>query len=168
MKEIITNGNLFLKPISVRDACVVTTNGVLKKDGTAVMGAGIAKYCRDNFSGIDRKLGNLLKMGGNHVYYLGQYVLRANTCGFNLFSFPTKDDWREDSKPELIRRSCKEIMQEANANLIDGYIYMPCPGCANGRLNYWRDVRPILLTELDNRFTVCVSTRIMDQRHNGR
>ena len=39
MKEIITNGNLFLKPISVRDACVVTTNGVLKKDGTAVMGA---------------------------------------------------------------------------------------------------------------------------------
>lgn len=163
MREIIYDGNLFLQPVSVRDACCVTTNGVLRRDGKAVMGAGIAKYCRDTFTGVDEKLGQLIKEGGNHAYYLGQYALRVNTPGFHLFSFPTKDDWRENSKPELIRRSCKEIMKLANEHFIDGYIYMPCPGCNNGQLNYWRDVRSILMEELDDRFTVCVPEHVMKE-----
>lgn len=166
MKEIISDGNLFMRPVSTRDACCVTTNGVLRHDGKAVMGAGIAKYCRDNFNGVDKTLGKLIKEGGNHAYYLGHWVFRPDTSGFLLFSFPTKDDWRDDSKPELIRQSCKEVMKLADIYFVDGHIYLPCPGCNNGRLNYWQDVRYILHEELDDRFVVCISHSIMRKYEN--
>lgn len=79
---------------------------------------------------------------------------------FLLFSFPTKEDWKKDSRPELIRRSCRELVKLADEHMVSD-IYMSCPGCSNGRLDYWRDVRPILLEELDGRFTVCIPGRIM-------
>lgn len=166
MKEIKYNGNIFLLPKTVKDACLVTTNGIVRRDGKAVMGAGIAKYCRDTFIGVDKRLGSLIKRGGNHVYYLGQMIgisfMPSHNSAFQLLSFPTKDDWKEDSKPELIQQSCQEIVKFADEHDLEN-IYMPCPGCSNGRLNYWEDVRPILLKELDDRFTVCIPNRIMSR-----
>lgn len=163
MKEFVNDGNLFCRP-SNKEAVLVTTNGIVRRDGNAVMGAGIAKYVRDTFYGVDRILGNLLREQGNHVYYLGVYPLVGLSTGFfKLFSFPTKDDWKNDSKPELIRQSCKEIMQLADEHQLEA-IYLPCPGCRNGKLNYWRDVRPILEEELDDRFEVNIPTDIMRKK----
>lgn len=161
MKEIGYNDNIFMLPEpGQRDACLVTTNGMVRKDGKAVMGAGIAKYCRDTFPCVDMALGDKLKKGGNHVYELGLWKRPDFSGVFMLFSFPTKDDWKEDSKPELIRQSCKEIMHMADKHQLRK-VYMPCPGCSNGKLDYWKDVRNILMGQLDDRFVVCVPSNIM-------
>lgn len=161
MREMKYDGNIFLLPENnMKDACLVTTNGVLRRDGKAVMGAGIAKYCRDTFYGVDVMLGAALKKDGNHVYCLGSWQVPERAVRFLLFSFPTKEDWKEDSKPNLIRRSCKEMMVQADRHDIS-MVYMPCPGCSNGKLDYWSVVRPILEKELDDRFIVCVPEKIM-------
>lgn len=161
MKEMEYNGNIFLLPErGLRDAAVVTTNGIIKKDGKAVMGAGIAKYCRDTFPYVDKTLGDLLRDNGNHVYQLGLWKKPDCNGAFMLLSFPTKNDWRDASDLKLIQQSCKEIMviaYEQNLNKV----YMPCPGCTNGRLDYWNDVRPVLLDELDDRFIVCIPKHVM-------
>lgn len=161
MHEIEYDGNIFLLPKpGLRDACLVTTNGIVRKDGKAVMGAGIAKYCRDTFPYVDTVLGEKLKEGGNHVYELGLKKRPDDKGTFLLFSFPTKNNWKSDSKPGLIRQSCQEMMKMADEYELHA-VYMPCPGCTNGKLNYWRDVRNILLEELDTRFFVCIPTDIM-------
>lgn len=163
MKELKYDGNIFLLPEKKAlhtDACIVTTNGIVRRDGRAVMGAGIARYCRDTFSGVDRMLGDELKRGGNHAYCLGNWMKPDGTGSFLLFSFPTKDDWKDASKAGLIRQSCKEVMALADEQLVEA-VYMPCPGCSNGRLDYWKDVRGILLEELDDRFMVCIPDAIM-------
>lgn len=165
MNEISYDTNIFWLPEPGRmDACIVTTNGMVKKDGRAVMGAGIAKYCRDHF-GVDRMLGQCLQKGGNHVYSLGLHSTPEWPGGkarFRIFSFPTKDDWRDDAKTDLIRQSCREMMDHADELDLEN-IYMPCPGCSNGRLDYWKDVRSILEQELDDRFIVCIPKAIMDK-----
>lgn len=163
MKEIINDGNIFLLPKVSSDACLVMTNGVVKKNGCAVMGTGIAKWCRDTFGGIDRVLGGCLMQGGNHVHNLGQWSLDIGGMTFWVFSFPTKDDWKNDSSAVLIRRSCEEMVRLADSRGLSN-IYMPCPGCRNGHLDYWRDVRRILEEVLDDRFTVNVPSDIAAKR----
>ena len=37
------------------EAICVTTNGIVMQNGKAVMGAGIAKFVRDSFPGVDSK-----------------------------------------------------------------------------------------------------------------
>ena len=165
MKEIVSNCDIFMFPRpGKKDAVCVTTNGILRKDGKAVMGAGIAKYARDHFKGIDITLGSKICKHGNHVYDLGMFTRPDGKAHVTILSFPTKDDWKNDSKPELIRQSCKEA-----ANLADGYldcIYLPCPGCANGHLDYWKDVRPILLEELNEQFVIIIPEHIYIRKEN--
>lgn len=165
MRETVNDGNIFLLPSPFKkDACLVTTNGIIRANGKAVMGAGIAKYCRDTFKGVDDILAKQLRQGGNHVYYLGLWPLQSINIGsFMLFSFPTKDDWRDNSKLELIAQSCKEIRELVDKYELD-HIYMPCPGCSNGKLDYWNDVRPILRKELDDRFNVNIPNHIMRKK----
>lgn len=159
-REFLYDGDIFALPNGKNnDACVVTTNGIVKTDGRAVMGAGIAKYCRDTFCGCDSILGARLKESGNHVHKLDRYAIPRKDGLFTLISFPTKNDWRDNSSIELIRQSCREILEMANIHRFDR-IYMPCPGCTNGHLDYWKDVRPVLAEELDNRFVICVPDRI--------
>ncbi len=160
MKEIKSIISIFSMPESEKEACCVTTNGIIRSNGKAVMGAGIAKYCRDNFVGVDVVLGRKLKEEGNHVHNLGYYPNPDRRNKFLLLSFPTKDDWRENSKPELIRRSCKELMKKADEYQLKT-IYMPCPGCNNGRLDYEKDVHPILQEELDDRVMVLIPNIII-------
>ncbi len=163
MKEIIYDGNIFLLPGSnAHDAACVTTNGVIRSNGRAVMGAGIAKYCRDNFTGVDKALGKHLRDNGNTACYLGLHPIPDDKAHlFMLFSFPTKHNWKDRSDKELIRCSCIQVTALADAYKAD-HIYLPCPGCSNGHLDYQRDVRSILMNNLDDRFIVCVPTRIAE------
>lgn len=165
MKEINYDGNIFLLPKPVKDACCVTTNGDIRRNGKAVMGAGIARYCRDHFTAVDSMLAMKLKSGGNHVHHLGYHTAPGGS-EFLLMSFPTKEHWTEDSKPGLIRQSCKEAVRFADDYKLE-HIYMPCPGCSNGRLDYWTDVRPILYEGLDSRFVVCIPDRVMEHGEIG-
>lgn len=151
MKELRTKQDIFDMPDSRKCAVCVTTNGIVKRNGEAVMGAGVAKVCRDRFPAVPNILGTWLNAHGNRAYNLGEW---GNSCTtFLLFSFPTKHDWRNDSDPELIRKSCREVKELCDINDIDK-CYLPRPGCTNGHLDYETQVRPILMEELDDRFII--------------
>jgi len=120
----------------------VTTNGIIKNDGTAVMGKGIAKQAADKFPGLPKQLAWKLDRFGNHVYAFLPY---------RIFTFPTKHDWRDPSKMELILRSCAELRQ-----MSAGKVYLPRPGCSNGGLD-WNEVRPLVHAALPEDWFVLVS-----------
>lgn len=128
----------------------ITTNGIVKKDGVAVMGRGIAQAARDKFSGVDVLLGNYLQKYGNRAFNLGSnYKYKGKT--FTLASFPTKHNWREPSDLKLINSSCQQIQQMANKFNWDK-VYLPIPGGTNGGLT-WSQVKPIV-SQLDQRFII--------------
>jgi len=127
-------------------ATCVTTNAVVKQDGKAVMGAGVAKVIRDMYSGSDTILGALIKTYGHKVQQF--WITPA------LVSFPTKDHFKNKSNISLIQRSAKELYEWANLNTQYLTIILPRPGCNNGGLN-WEDIKPTLESILvDNRFVV--------------
>ena len=129
------------------DAVCVTTNGVVKANGKAVMGAGIAKEANMRYH-IAAQLGHKLRTSGNHCYDLGSYD------GKNLVSFPTKYDWRNDSDIELIKQSCKELVQLVDRN---GWntVLLPPVGCGCGKLDF-NIIKTMLEQLLDDRFVLCV------------
>lgn len=124
----------------------VTTNGDIRKDGRAVMGAGIAREVRDRFPGIDKILAQKLKARGNRVSYLcdvPEFGIKAR-----LLSFPTKNHWQDDSSLELIEASARELAAQfrraseyyLQAGERSPIVIIPRPGCSNGRLD-WKLVK---------------------------
>lgn len=135
------------------DAICITTNGVVKRDGTAVMGAGIAAEARRRFPHLPRALGAHLECAGNVPVVLGTQVGSLDPP--TIISFPTKHDWRTDSSIELIMHSALRLVDIAN---VHGYaqVALPAPGCGNGGL-VWSVVRPVIAPILDDRFVVVLS-----------
>ena len=134
------------------DAICVTTNGMLKNNGDAVMGAGIALGFAKIFPELSKMLGKKLKEQGNNVYYF----LTKDTDGVicNIITFPTKNDWRDKSDMGLIRRSTEQLVAIANTEAFGlKSILLPRPGVSNGGL-LWDDVRALIAPILDDRFTV--------------
>lgn len=149
----LTKGNIWSLPFDDNSAICVTTNGIVKRDGKAVMGAGIAKQARDMF-GADAVLGKKLTRLGNHVHDLGLYT---NKHQFHLISFPTKHDWHDQSDLNLIRQSAKELVALTD-QMGFSTVYLTPPGCALGRLDWETQVRPVLEGILDDRFVVTIFT----------
>lgn len=120
----------------------ITTNGFVKNNGRAVMGAGCAKTIRDAVPGIDLALGRHIRTRGNVVGAIGSYNNNP------VFSFPVKHNWWENADIELIAKSAHEL-KEIWISCLDGDIanafdvFIPRPGCGNGKLNY-KDVQPVL------------------------
>jgi len=50
MLELRGNYNIFELPQNPSEAMCITTNGIVKKDGKAVMGAGIAKQANSFYN----------------------------------------------------------------------------------------------------------------------
>ena len=151
MNILYTRLNIFDLPITNdgSESVCITTNGVLKNNGQAVMGKGIAKEANDRYCCAEQ-LGRLLSQYGNH-----SYALKQTAEGFWLFSFPTKYDWRDASDIKLICQSAKELVALCNHMNIKR-CYLPKPGCANGRLNWESQVYPAIANILDDRFTVVI------------
>lgn len=123
-----------------RTAICVTTNGMISRNGRAVMGAGVAKFVRDNFKDIDLKLADYLEKYGNRVFNLGKQT--HNGKEFFLFSYPTKHDWKDNSDLDLIKTSAEQTVSLANKLKIDT-VLLPAPGCTNGKLD-WSKVEKII------------------------
>lgn len=111
---------------------LITTNLIIKQNGRAVMGAGIAKQARDSFKDLDLRYAKALRKKEP------LYFEKAN----RLVLFPTKHNYKEDSDIELIIENLKKL---AKYPMIP--IAMPKLGCANGNLN-WEDVYPHIEREL--------------------
>lgn len=116
------------------DAICVTTNGIIRKDGTAVMGAGIALQAKQRFPGIEITIAKHLKANGNIPG-----IIHLNPC---IVSFPTKHDWRNDSDIILIEQSAY-LLRQMIVTQNWSKIAITKPGCANGKLQ-WSQVEPIL------------------------
>ena len=128
------------------DYICVTTNGIVSRDGTLVMGAGFAKQVRNRYHGIDRALGEGVKL-------LGNIPLMFNTAQgeSNIISLPTKNHWKDKSSLELIVRSVSHIAKTMRPT---DTIALTRPGCALGGLDWESTVKPAIEPLLDDRFTV--------------
>lgn len=127
----------------------ITTNGIVKNDGNAVMGRGVALQAAEKFPRLPALLGASIRAFGNHVYHFGDY---------RVITFPTKHHWRDASDLQLIARSCDELLALVSEHKLEGVV-LPRPGCQNGRLT-WDDVRPVCAAKLDDRFTIIERTGV--------
>ncbi|MDV0446838.1 hypothetical protein MsAg5_06960 [Methanosarcinaceae archaeon Ag5] len=110
------------------------------------MGKGLAyqfklKYPENNKEYIKACQNGSLRIGTLHCH---------SENGKMIVNFPTKDNWREDSKPEYIEKglaALARLIPELNISSIA----VPPLGCGNGGLN-WADVKPLIekyLSETD-------------------
>lgn len=154
MLEFKTKYDIFDLPQKGEAVCV-TTNGVVKSNGQAVMGAGIAKQA-DQLFNLSTQLGKYLNQYGNRAFNMGVFQANRIGCCVNFFilTLPTKHDWRNGSDINLIIQSCNQLVEMCNKFGINK-CYLTPPGCGCGKLN-WLEVKPIIAQILDNRFVVVV------------
>ena len=141
----------------VNSALCVTTCSVIKGNGCAVMGAGIARQVRDRWPGIDKILAEALKEFGNLPNYLGSHPLDSGKV-IPVFSFPTKTHWGRPSSFGLIKQSCMFISALANnpsSPLFGKTVLLTPPGCGNGGLS-WLTVKLLISPLLGDNFIVTV------------
>lgn len=130
--------------------CCITTNGVLRKDGTLIMGnekpgtGGIAGDAARRYKDLPRVWGWTVKHFGN---------IPAPHWETKLLSFPTKHDWRDPSDMVLIQESAEHLMTFLNMNDSIKQIFLPRPGCGKGGLS-WADVKARIAPILDDRVIV--------------
>lgn len=140
MKEVIAD--IWDYPADYR---CVTTNGIIMKNGELVMGGGIALQAKLRYPALPARLGKLVKMFGNKPFFFDE---------FNIISFPTKQDWKNDSIMELIESSAKDIAAFGHINS-NKVIAMTRPGCGLGGL-VWSDVKKVISPIFDtDQFVVC-------------
>jgi len=143
MREV--KGNLFDQKV---DVVCVTTNGSLKADGRAVMGAGCAKQAAEMFPELPLILGTKLQTFGNYLHYLKYYEDR----GYTICSFPVKHFWQDQQADlKLIEASCKDLVE---STMPDVKVALVRPGCGVGRRDWETEVKPLLSKYLDDRFIV--------------
>lgn len=163
MKEIV--GNVFDLCIDGEtDSICITTNGIVGATGLATMGAGVAGEAARRWPSVRKNLGKALKAFGNKPFVIGMInkenqfldpiVKDISNKNYKclVWSFPTKDDFRYNSKIDLIKQSCHLMVKAAN-KLDLKRIMLPRPGCSNGKLN-WSDVKKEIAPILDDRFYI--------------
>lgn len=129
-------GNIFN---SKCEAIVVTVNCV------GVMGKGIAKESKDRYPGNYQMYNNFCKRG----------LMRPGTCyttmqrdeGF-IINLATKDHWIDPSKLEWIQNGLQSLFVELHKHKIKS-VAIPPLGCGNGGLNWYRDVKPMIIKALE-------------------
>lgn len=153
MRELVikTTENIFdLPDKSGNMAVCVTTNGIIKTNGDAVMGKGIAKEANQRFH-LAGALAKHLREDGNTPFNFGVY--QSGNSKFHVISFPTKWDWKNDSDLDLIQASALLLLKICNETNITT-CYLPPVGCGLGSLDYSKQVKPLLEFILDDRFVV--------------
>ncbi len=136
MKEI--TGNLWTYLASW---VAITTNGVVKRDGSAVMGRGVALQAARRFPCLPYELGARIRQHGNRVFVFPHY---------RLYTLPVKHRYWEEADLDLIASSCRQLAAMVPP---DQTVYLVRPGCGAGRLA-WQDVRPVIAPILDDRFFI--------------
>lgn len=123
----------------------ITTNEIVKKDGSLVMGRGVAKQCLDRNPGVEFEFGSLITENGSKF----QVLKTIDSLSLRLLAmFPVKQHWNQPAKLTIIQRSAQELgliaSQAQNAIFV-----LPRPGCGNGGLN-WDEVKPVIEFLLPN------------------
>lgn len=123
-------GDLWTYPAEWR---VVTTNGTIKKDGSAVLGRGCAREAARKYPALPKALGQHLATKGNVL---------AVVPGLKLLCFPVKHQWWEPADLGLIAASVQQLCAFA-LHVAPAVVVLPRPGVGNGKRT-WAEVAPLL------------------------
>lgn len=124
----------------------IPTNGMVDKDGNAIMGKGLALDVAKRHPSFKTRLGSFLLKYGNVPYiYTGKPII----------TFPTKNDWRDKSDYSLISKSAIIINYLVTVGHIRAPLYIPHVGCGCGGLE-WKHVK-VLLEEICSNSIIAVS-----------
>lgn len=145
MREV--EGDVFAYPA---DAIVIPTNWTTKRNGNAVMGAGVAKEAARRWPHLPALLGYWIEKGA-----IGPHVFCDRPSGEPyIVCVPTKTHWRDPSDLNLIEAMARELVVRANDGMDWRTVVLPRLGCGLGGLAWETQVRPLLATILDDRFVV--------------
>lgn len=122
---------------------IVTTNSYIKNGGRLVMGAGIAKQARNRLTGVDLKLGSMIRDTCGHLGFYG-FLPVSSVFG----AFQVKYDWIDSADLDLIKRSTSQLADFATQRP-EMTFNLNFPGIGNGRLAR-NIVLPIIETLPDN------------------
>ena len=142
--------------LSKADAICFTSNGIVKYDGSLVMGAGVAKAFRDRFKDLDFSAGAAVEKNGNICQIVDTKITikdqSLNSHLYKIVAFPTKHHFKDPSDIELIKKSARELMELIEQN---GWklVALPKPGCRNGGL-VWSEVKTAIEPILDDRVVI--------------
>lgn len=140
-------GDLFTYPA---DAIVIPTNTTVRRDGRAVMGAGVAKQAAERWPWLALSLGNRLRRDSPRRAAMTYFEVGET---LSVVCLPTKRDWRDPADLDLIRIEAGRLV--ACADLCRWRtVALPRLGCGLGGLDWETDVRLILSPILDGRFVV--------------
>lgn len=120
---------------------VVPTNGIVNKDGLAVMGRGLALDTKNKYPDFPKQLGIRLQKLGNRVFVFYDY---------EIITFPVKHHWKHPADYNLIHRSAYQLVEMVDLMGLTE-VFLPHVGCGNGRLD-WDQVKYRISHVLDNRF----------------
>lgn len=123
---------------------VVTTNGATRRDGACIMGRGVALQAAQIYPKLPFELGDQIRMFGNHVFLFDER---------KIASFPVKHSWEQKADLKLIESSARQLAVLVREKGIP-VIYLPRPGCGNGRLDWESEVKPALSKILNDCFVV--------------
>ena len=136
----------------------ITVNCTPDSRGIAIMGKGIALEAATKFPNLPKLLGETqIEVGGetSKSFFTERSKRPQVFQNYRLITLPTKVMWRDNSDISLIQNSCKYLIEIADkVNFIPFPIYLPRPGCSNGRLE-WEEVKPAIENILDDRFVIC-------------
>ncbi len=161
MQEI--TGDLFGHNQAGPTAICILTNGYVNAQGANTMGRGCAAEAKYRWPGIQLSIGAAIRHGGNTCHRLTDVIDGKTLLGvpkpwgsryqlpYHLFSFPTKQHWREKSDLDLIESSAQQLLVLTDRMDLQSVV-MPRPGCGMGRLSWEDEVRPLLSPILDDRF----------------
>jgi hypothetical protein len=122
---------------------LVTTNAMVRANGSLVMGRGAAKELVDRFPRIDRDFGSILRMSSLVGKTYGVMILGKNFplkdldsifhCKFGVFQ--VKYHWKDKASLNLIHNSVERLCELIDGNSAQSYrISLNFPGIGNGRL----------------------------------
>ena len=107
---------------------LIPTNRQTRTDGSAVMGAGLARQAADRYPGLADRYGACLRRGQD----------RAVITDHRLLLAPTKDHWRAPAVPDLVHDLLEAAAGWTRTGA--GVLVLPAPGCGLGGLP-WGQVR---------------------------
>lgn len=137
-------GNM-LEHLDECELAFITTNAMVKKDGSLVMGRGIAQQVRDMFPGIDKAFGKRITECKLHQK---EYNIISQNLEPKIYAFQVKYSWWEEADLTLIRNSTNMLGETACKNM-DKQFFLNYPGVGNGKLKT-EDVAPIVEQLPDN------------------
>ena len=159
------------------DAVCITTNGFLKKDGSAVMGRGYAREAMLRWPDLPELIGSRLKISF-HIELFSKHLFKD--IFYDLIAFPTKPKqfivndlqsnivkrqrvnfgpgcvtpgWAAMADPKLIEKSSYELMELINRNNWQK-VLLPSPEVKSNKILWEDKLKPIIMKILDDRVIV--------------